>query len=539
MIFKDRPRRAGPQTAVPHRAVGWLQRRWAALLRIGTPRLNTINIVAELVTRRSQSRRISNRGALLHADCRTASARHRLARKEWKALKANAILIVLAMGTLMTVSACQASLPVAVDGRPLPSLAPMLERVTPAVVNISTRTLIRIDENPLLSDPFFRYFFDLPKRSRKRESQSLGSGVIVDAAKGYILTNHHVVDKADEITVTLKDGRKLTARPIGSDPETDIAIIQVPPEGLASVTLADSDTLRVGDFVVAIGNPFGLGQTVTSGIVSGLGRSGLGIEGYENFIQTDASINPGNSGGALVNLRGELVGINTAILAPNGGNVGIGFAIPVNMAKSVMQQLIKFGEVRRGIFGVRVQNVTPDVAQALGLPNRHGAVIVQVEHGSPAAKAGLKVGDLVVGANGRSVRSATELRNTIGLMRAGSRFTLDVVRKGRTLELSGVIADPYADYVDGAEFDPAFKGALFGEVEDTTAFGRYQAVKIGTVRKGSPAWENGLRPGDTVIAVNKSSIRSLSDLRRIVRRSGGISLVKLRRGGRTILLVSQ
>ncbi len=539
MIFKDRPRRAGPQTAVPHRAVGWLQRRWAALLRIGTPRLNTINIVAELVTRRSQSRRISNRGASLHADCRTASARHRLARKEWKALKANAILIVLAMGTLMTVSACQASLPVAVDGRPLPSLAPMLERVTPAVVNISTRTLIRIDENPLLSDPFFRYFFDLPKRSRKRESQSLGSGVIVDAAKGYILTNHHVVDKADEITVTLKDGRKLTARPIGSDPETDIAIIQVPPEGLASVTLADSDTLRVGDFVVAIGNPFGLGQTVTSGIVSGLGRSGLGIEGYENFIQTDASINPGNSGGALVNLRGELVGINTAILAPNGGNVGIGFAIPVNMAKSVMQQLIKFGEVRRGIFGVRVQNVTPDVAQALGLPNRHGAVIVQVEHGSPAAKAGLKVGDLVVGANGRSVRSATELRNTIGLMRAGSRFTLDVVRKGRTLELSGVIADPYADYVDGAEFDPAFKGALFGEVEDTTAFGRYQAVKIGTVRKGSPAWENGLRPGDTVIAVNKSSIRSLSDLRRIVRRSGGISLVKLRRGGRTILLVSQ
>jgi len=440
---------------------------------------------------------------------------------------------------LLFTSFCQAGLPVSVEGAPLPSLAPMLKRVTPAVVNISTRSFIRIEENPLLSDPFFRFFFDLPETPRQRESQSLGSGVIVDAAKGYILTNQHVIDKADEITVTLKDGRKLVAKPIGADPETDIAIIQVPPENLVAVPFSDSDKLQVGDFVVAIGNPFGLGQTVTSGIVSGLGRTGLGIEGYENFIQTDASINPGNSGGALVNLRGELVGINTAILAPSGGNVGIGFAIPINMARTVMRQLIQYGEVRRGVFGVVIQDLTPDLAQPLGLPARRGAVIVGVEKGSPAEKAGLQVGDLVVSVNGKQVRSASDLRNTIGLMRVGSTFSLKVIRKGRTLKLSGVVADPYTDFVEGVELDPTFEGALLGDVEEIPGVGRYEAVKVGPVRKGSPAWDNRLRPGDIILSVNKLRVRNLHDLQRVIRETGEPTLIKIRRGDRIILLVSR
>ncbi|MDX2426446.1 MAG: trypsin-like peptidase domain-containing protein, partial [Cycloclasticus sp.] len=244
---------------------------------------------------------------------------------------------------------------------PLPSLAPILDKVTPAVVNIATKNFVQQRENPLLQDPFFRRFFQIPNTPTKRSSQSLGSGVIVDAQKGLIITNHHVIGKADEITVTLRDGRSFNATVVGSDPESDVAVIKIKAEGLTKLKIADSDNLRVGDFVVAIGNPFGLGQTVTSGIVSALGRSGLGIEGYEDFIQTDASINPGNSGGALINLRGELIGINTAIIAPNGGNVGIGFAIPSNMAISLKDQLVKFGKTNRGQLGISVQDLTPDL----------------------------------------------------------------------------------------------------------------------------------------------------------------------------------
>ncbi|MBI5042086.1 MAG: trypsin-like peptidase domain-containing protein, partial [Gammaproteobacteria bacterium] len=232
------------------------------------------------------------------------------------------------LGILLSIQTAYAVLPTAVDNQPLPTLAPMLEQVTPAVVNIATIGRIRVEQNPLLNDPFFRRFFNIPAQPRERQTQSLGSGVVVDAKNGYVLTNNHVIDHAEKIRVMLRDGRQFDAKLIGTDPESDIAVIRIPAENLTAVTLADSDNLRVGDFVVAIGNPFGLGQTVTSGIVSALGRTGLGIEGYEDFIQTDASINPGNSGGALVNLRGELVGLNTAIIAPGGGNVGIGFAIP-------------------------------------------------------------------------------------------------------------------------------------------------------------------------------------------------------------------
>jgi len=274
--------------------------------------------------------------------------------------------VAIALLSLISSSAFSA-LPFALGGERLPSLAPMLEKTTPAVVNISTRGRVVVRENPLLSDPFFRRFFNFPETQREKRTQSLGSGVIVDAKNGYILTNHHVIDKAQEITVRLRDGRKLSATLVGADPDTDVAVIQVDAENLSTVPLADSEGLRVGDFVVAIGNPFGLGQTVTSGIVSALGRSGLGIEGYENFIQTDASINPGNSGGALVNLHGELVGINTAILAPGGGNVGIGFAIPSNMARDIMMQLVAFGEVRRGLLGIVAQDLTPELAEAFDI----------------------------------------------------------------------------------------------------------------------------------------------------------------------------
>ncbi len=331
-----------------------------------------------------------------------------------------------------------AALPTAADGQPLPSLAPMLERVTPAVVNIATRG--RVQVNPMLQDPFFRRFFDLPSGPvTTRPTQSLGSGVIVDAANGYIVTNNHVVDKAEQILVTLRDGRTLNAELVGADPGTDVALIRVVAQGLTAVPLADSERLRVGDFVVAIGNPFGLGQTVTSGIVSALGRSGLGIEGYENFIQTDASINVGNSGGALVNLRGELIGINTAILASGGGSVGIGFAIPSNMANDIMSQLLSFGQVRRGLLGVTTQNLTEELANAFGMPGRRGAVIVEVQRGTAAARAGLRASDVIVGINGKSVGSAGELRNVIGLMRSGEVVEVAIVREGRDVVVSAVL----------------------------------------------------------------------------------------------------
>jgi Do/DeqQ family serine protease len=321
-----------------------------------------------------------------------------------------------------------------VNGSPLQSVAPVVSRITPGVVGISVRGRVR-EENPLLQDPMFRRFFNLREGPIERETQAMGSGVIVDAAQGYVLTNAHVVENANSIEVTTKDNHLLKAKLIGRDPDTDIAVLQVPGSNLTAVPLGDSSRLQVGDFVLAVGNPFGLGQTVTSGIVSALGRSGLGIEGYEDFIQTDASINPGNSGGALVDLQGRLIGINTAILAPGGGNIGIGFAVPINMARQVMEQLIRYGEVKRGRIGVRIQDLTPDIAQALGTSHAQGAVIAGVERGSPAEAAGLRRNDLVLAVNGAPVHSAAELRNRVGLTRIGDEIELTVWRSGgeRTL----------------------------------------------------------------------------------------------------------
>ena len=312
------------------------------------------------------------------------------------------------------------------------TMAPLLERVTPGVVNIAVRSRVPVQTNPLFDDPFFRRFFDLPELPpQRRDVLSAGSGVIVDAGRGYVLTNNHVIAGAQGIQVTLKDRRAYPARLVGSDPETDVALLRIDAPGLAAVALGDSDRLEVGDVVVAIGNPFGLGQTVTSGIVSALGRGGLGIEGYEDFIQTDASINPGNSGGALVNSKGELVGINTAILGPTGGNIGIGFAVPVNMAQAVMAQLIEHGEVRRGQLGVVVQDLTPDLADAMDLDLRGGAVVTRVAPGSSAEDAGLRQGDVIVGLNGLPVDDAADLRNMIGLMPVGAELDIVLYRANR------------------------------------------------------------------------------------------------------------
>ncbi|MCU7966629.1 MAG: Do family serine endopeptidase, partial [gamma proteobacterium symbiont of Bathyaustriella thionipta] len=328
------------------------------------------------------------------------------------------------------------------QNKALPTLAPMLEKVTPAVVNISTRGHYQGSSQlpEFLNDPLFKRFFkfDIPQHQQRR-SHALGSGVIVNAKKGYILTNNHVIDNASEILVTLKDGRALIAELIGTDPQIDIALLKVNDDKLSEIKFSDSDKLRVGDFTLAIGHPFGLGQTVTSGIVSGLGRSGLGIEGYEDFIQTDASINPGNSGGALVNLHGELVGINTAIFSQSGGNIGIGFAIPVNMAKSVMDQLIKHGSIQRGLLGVQVQDLTPELASAFGVKVKQGAVVAQVIADSAASKAGIKAGDIIIAANGRTITSSSDLRNYIGLKRPGDTTQLKILRGKKTLIIKTII----------------------------------------------------------------------------------------------------
>ncbi|MFN3919116.1 MAG: DegQ family serine endoprotease [Methylohalobius sp.] len=419
-----------------------------------------------------------------------------------------------------------------------PTLAPMLQRVLPAVVNIATSGKVIIEDNPLLNDPFFRYFFrDIPSIPREQRTQSIGSGVIVDADNGYILTNHHVIKNADVIYVTLKDKRRLKAKLIGSDPETDIAVLKVEKNRLTAIPLGDSDKLQVGDFVVAIGNPFGLGQTVTLGIVSALGRTGLGIEGYENFIQTDASINPGNSGGALVDWHGNLVGINTAIIGPTGGNVGIGFAIPINMAREVMDQIIKHGGVKRGLLGVQVQDLTPEIAQAMGLEVNEGALVSGVSKGSAAEKAGILAGDVIVKFDQREVKNAASLRNMVGLKRVGERATIELIRDGRPMTVTVTIGKPAPAGTVSGEIPP-LEGAQFGEIpQDHPLFGRVQGVMVTDVELNSPAWQAGLRQGDIILSVNRQPVRSVDEFIKLASRSPNRLLLRIQRGDISLFLV--
>lgn len=421
----------------------------------------------------------------------------------------------------------------------MPTLAPMLDRTKPAVVNIATRSEVRVQDNPLLNDPFFRHFFDLPAQPRVRPRQSLGSGVIIDAQQGLVITNNHVIRGADEITVSLNDGRSFQADIVGSDPATDVALIKIASDDLSALPLADSESLRVGDFVVAIGNPFGLGQTVTSGIVSALGRSGLGIEGYENFIQTDASINPGNSGGALVNLRGELVGINTAIFSPGGasaGNIGIGFAIPSNMVKQISDQLLEHGEVKRAYLGVQMQDITPELAQAFAIEAQQGAVVTHVVADSAADDAGLQVGDIITAVDGAQLINADSLRNTIGLMMVGQKVKLDIIRDSQAQTLTAKVKQTRQTETNGT-VHPKLGGATFGDIEeDSPYFGQVEGIMVYSVKRGSPAWRAGLRGEDVVTSVNRRSVTNLEQFKPLVKNTEQV-LLNIVRGRRAMFLL--
>lgn len=421
---------------------------------------------------------------------------------------------------------------------PVPSLAPMLEGVMPAVVNIATQGHVELKSNPLFNDPFFRRFFNAPNAPRERKTQSLGSGVIVDAARGLVLTNNHVIANADQISVRLIDGRQFAAKVVGSDPETDVAVIRINATGLVALPIADSDRLRVGDFAVAIGNPFGLGQTVTSGIISALARSGLGITGYEDLIQTDASINPGNSGGALINLRGELIGINTAIYSQSGGNIGIGFAIPMNMAQQVMEQLVKFGEVNRGFLGAEMQDLDPDLAAAFGLKDHHGAILVNIAAGSPAAHAGLKPGDVVTVINGKPVRDAADLRNRIALLRVGDALSLDLLRDGKPLRVRTEVAKREARGGPGVPGNPRMAGVGVADIsEDSPMFGKIAGVVVVKVSPTTPAAQAGLREGDVIFSVNRLEVGDVESFIAVVGQRPGQLLLGVLRGRQSAYLL--
>ena len=425
-----------------------------------------------------------------------------------------------------------AVLPVAVDGQPLPSLAPILNQVTPSVVNVYTQTRVRVS-SPLLNDPIFRRFFNVPESSRERISQSLGSGVIVDAKNGYILTNNHVIEQADEIAVGLKDGRSLQAKLIGTDPDTDLAVIQIPAENLTALPLANSDDLQVGDFGVAVGNPFGLGQSVTSGIVSALGRTGLrGLE-FQNFIQTDASINPGNSGGALINLRGELVGINSAIFTPSGGNVGIGFAIPASMADYVMNQLIQFGEVRRGTLGLFVQDLTAELAGAFSMDVGKGALVAEVSAGSAAEEAGLQPGDVVTSISKYKVNNAQDFYNAEGGLTLGESLELGYFREGKAQKATLVVQT--VSMVEGGELNPRLAGSLFSELNLRHKQQGISGVLLDELDPQSRLAQEGLSEGDIITGVNRQRVHSLVDFTAILQGTRGPILLQINRRGRAYI----
>jgi serine protease Do/serine protease DegQ len=446
-----------------------------------------------------------------------------------------ALAALIAPSAAIDGAALAASPSAAQDAAPMPSLAPMVKRVSPAVVNIATRGTIKEKEgqrNPLLDDPFFRRFFDVPPdaRPRERQFQSAGSGVIVDAKNGYIITNHHVVENASEITITLLDNRSFSAKVVGTDEGADIAVLQAKQPNLVAMSLGDSAKLEVGDYVVAIGNPFGLQHTVTAGIVSALGRTGINPDGYEDFIQTDASINPGNSGGALVNLRGELVGVNSAILSGSGGNIGIGFAIPVNLVKNVMDQLIKYGQVKRGVLGVNLYPVTADIAKEFGVSESSGALVAGVQPGSAAEKAGVKTGDIITSLNGVAKKDPGELRYAIGLLHVGDKVDIGLLRDGKPRTVAAVIAErPETETANAVDINRGLEGADLVDSPDGNG------VLVKSLQDGSPAAQAGLRSSDLIVGVGRTPVTNTKAFKEAAK-GASVLVLNVRRGG-TVLLI--
>ncbi|HCU64494.1 MAG TPA: serine endoprotease DegQ [Rheinheimera sp.] len=409
------------------------------------------------------------------------------------------------------------------SGEQMPSLAPMLEKVTPAVVNINVAGNREVRQR--LPDAF-QQFFGQNELRREQPFRGLGSGVIIDAAKGYVVTNSHVINQASEIQVTLTDGRTFEAKKIGEDPDSDIALLQIKADNLTAIKIADSDNLRVGDFTVAIGNPFGLGQTVTSGIVSALGRGGLNIEKYEDFIQTDAAINSGNSGGALVNLRGELIGINTAILGPNGGNIGIGFAIPSTMMNNLVSQIIEYGEVKRGVLGIEGNDLNAELAKAMKVKSSKGVFVGRVTPDSGAEKAGIKSGDVIVSLNGKTISSMSELRAKVGTLGVGKSVKLGLLREDKQLDVSVKLSAADQANVTAGNLHEMLAGANFanGKTTDGTP-----GVMISEVANGSPAARLGLQKGDVIIGVARTKVDTVAELREVLSKAQGVIALQVQR----------
>ncbi|MDO2431456.1 serine endoprotease DegQ [Enterobacter bugandensis] len=451
--------------------------------------------------------------------------------------KKNQLLSAIALSVGLSLSAsfpAGAALPSQVPGQAAtPSLAPMLEKVLPAVVSVQVEgTAVQSQRVP---EELKKYFGDESPNQQAQPFEGLGSGVIIDAAKGYILTNNHVISQADKISVQLNDGREFDAKLIGGDDQSDIALLQVQnPSNLTQIAIADSDKLRVGDFAVAVGNPFGLGQTATSGIISALGRSGLNLEGLENFIQTDASINRGNSGGALLNLNGELIGINTAILAPGGGSIGIGFAIPSNMAKTLAQQLIQFGEVKRGLLGIKGMEMSADIAKAFNINVQRGAFVSEVLPNSGSAKAGIKSGDVIVSLNDKPLSSFAELRSRIATTEPGAKVKLGLIRDGKPLNVEVTLDKSTSSSASAELIAPALQGATLsdGQLKDGT-----KGIRLDTVEKSSPAAQAGLHQDDVIIGVNRNRVQSIAELRKVLESKPAVIALQVMRGNESIYIL--
>lgn len=451
--------------------------------------------------------------------------------------KKNQLLSALALSVGLSLSASfpvGAALPSQVPGQAaIPSLAPMLEKVLPAVVSVQVEGTAR--QSQRVPEELKKYFGDDAPDQQAQPFEGLGSGVIIDAAKGYVLTNNHVINQADKISIQLNDGREFDAKLIGGDDQSDIALLQVQnPSNLKQITIADSDALRVGDFAVAVGNPFGLGQTATSGIISALGRSGLNLEGLENFIQTDASINRGNSGGALLNLNGELIGINTAILAPGGGSIGIGFAIPSNMAKTLSQQLIQFGEVKRGLLGIKGMEMSADIAKAFKLNVQRGAFVSEVLPNSGSAKAGVKSGDVIVNLNDKPLSSFAELRSRIATTEPGAKVKLGLIREGKPMDVEVTLDKSTSSSASAELIAPTLQGATLsdGQLKDGT-----KGITVDTVEKSSPAAQAGLHQDDVIIGVNRTRVQSIAEMRKVLENKPSVIALQIMRGNESIYIL--